>query len=330
MKSRQLIQMSLLATVTLVSLFAFPHSNIVTGTSGQVILIRINSAIDYKSADLIANAATDIERGDAATLLIELDSDSGFYGPSMQIVERLSSIRTKVIAYVGPAGANSSAYGAFVAMASGVLAMNVETTIGKAALDAKDPDSVNYLMNLMRSLATMNGRNAEAAVQMVTENLEYTADDAYSRSVCDLKVDSYESLLSALKLDAANVIERKSGQELNISHETGYEFLKLFADPTTMKYLFIAITILVMFNLALAIARPRRSKLDEPPEALLEFIRMEILAFDQQRFRDDGHVHDLPLQTVANMPTPPPFKMSKVPTPLPDKRLERPLEVKKS
>ena len=314
----------------LASIFFASPFGAVGGASAQVILIKINSVIDYKTADLIANAATDIERGDAATLLIEMDSDGGYYSPSMRIVERLSSIRTKVIAYVGPTGAVASAYNPFVAMASGVLAMNVGTRIGKAAIDTQNPDAANYLMNLMRSLAEMNGRNAEAAARMVTENRDYSADEAYSRGVCDLKVDSYENLLSVLKVSAANVIERKSSQELKITNENGYEFLKLFADPTTLKYLFIAITALVMFNLILAIARPRRKKLDETHQALLDFIRMELLAVDLQRFMDGSHVHETPLLTVANMPLPPPFKVSRVPTPLPNKRLERPLEVKKS
>ena len=224
----------------------------------------------------------------------------------------------------------TSAYGAFLAMASGVLAMNEGTIIGRASLDMKDPDAANYLMNLMRSLATMNGRNAEAAVQMVAENLEYSADEAYSRGICDLKVASYENLLSTLKLDTANVIERKSTQELTINHDTGYGFLKLFADPTTLKYLFITLTLMVMINLALVIARPRRSRLDETHETLLEFIRMEMMAVDLQRSGTDRQMHDTPLHTVGNMPTPPPSNVSRVPTPLLNKRMEKPLEVKKS
>jgi membrane-bound ClpP family serine protease len=329
LKAYRLIERFLLTTIMLASIFSILHSS-AAGASAQVILIRINTAIDYKTADLIANAATDIERGDAAILLIELNGDTGYYSPSMQVVERLNSIRTKVIAYVGPTGAVSSAYNTFVAMASGVLAMNVGTTIGKAAIAVENPASVNYLMNLMRSLATMNGRNAAAAVRMVTDNLEYSADEAYSKGVCDLKVDSYQNLLSILKLDTVSVVERKPSQGLEISRENGYEFLRLFADPTTLKYLFIAITALVMFNLALTIARPRRKKLDETHQALLDFIRTELLAIDLQETMSDSHVHETPLHTVANMPTPPSFKVSRVPTPLPNRRLERPLEVRKS
>ena len=329
MKHNQLIRIALLTTMILVSLFAFPTISRAHGASSQVILIRINSTIDYKTADLISNAANDIQQGNAAALLIELDSDNGFYGPAMQIVQQLSSIKARVIAYVGPAGAISSAYGAYLAMASGLLAMNEGTIIGQAGLDAKDPDSMNYLMNLMSSLATMNGRNAGAATRMVADNLGYTADEAYMQRVCDLKVKSYEALLSALKLDSRNVIERSTGPELNINRDTVYQFLKLFADRTTLEILFIIVTILVMLNLILAITRPRRSRLDETHETLLEFIRMEIQALDLQRSNDEGHLHDHLLQTVANMPTPPPFKVSKVPTPLTEKRLEKPLEVKK-
>jgi len=117
---------------------------------------------------------------------------------------------------------------------------------------------------------------------------------------------------------------------LNISQQSGYEFLKLFADSMTLKYLFMAIAALVTLNLALAILRPRKRKTDDTYQALLEFIRVEMLALDLQRAIRDGSVNETPLHTVANMPTPPSFKMNKVPTPLPIKRLEKPLEVKKS
>jgi membrane-bound ClpP family serine protease len=314
----------------LASLLTLSFAKGANGASSQVILLHINSVIDYKMADLIDDAVTDIENGNAGRLLLVIDSYDGYYAPAMQIVDRLSSIRDKVIAYVGPSGAVSSAFSVYTAMVSGLLAMNEGTAIGQAAVAADGPDSASYMTNLMRSLATMNGRNAEAAVQMVANNLVYSADEAYARGICDMKVDSYSSLLSALKIDPSNVVEKQSGPALNISQQSGYEFLKLFADSQTLKYLFIAITALVMLNLTLALLRPRRRKPDETHEALLEFIRVEMLALDLQRAARDASVNETPLHTVANMPTPPSFKMSRVPTPLPSKRLEKPLEVKKS
>lgn len=329
MKTRRLIWILLLTVVALAALLS-PSSRMVAGSSSQVILIRINSGIDYKIADLVESAATDIENGNAAKLLIEINSDGGYYGPAMQIAQRLSSIHSQVVAYIGPSGAISSGFSVYLAMASGLLAMNTGAVIGAAASGVVDSGSANYLMNLMRSLATMNGRNAEAATRMVTDNIQYSADEAYSNGVCDLRVDSYDGLLSTLKIDPATVSERQATPDLKIDQQTGYQYLKLFADLTTLKYLFIAVTGLVVLNLVLAIARPKKSKVDETTLAMMNFIRTEMLAVELQRSLESTQFRDAPLQTIASTPSPPTFKISKVPTPTPSKRFERPIEVKKT
>jgi membrane-bound ClpP family serine protease len=328
MRYWRIIQVLLLAATT-ISALSTPLGK-ASATSPQIILIRINSAIDYKTADLIANAADAVQRGDAAKLLLELDTDSAYYAPSMQLVDQLSSIRTKVIAYVGPAGAVSSTFSAFVAMASGLLVMNTGTSIGNAAAGVGDPDTVNYLTVLMRSLAVMNGRNALAAAEMVAGNVEYSADDAYLKGVCDLEVDSYGALLSTLNLNPANIVEVKPSQYPSVNSDTGYALVKFFADPFLMKSLFVGCAVLVMLNLLIAVARPRRSKLDETNQTILELVRMELLSLDLRLSAGESHLNDTPLHTIANTPSPATFKMSRVPTPFPNKRLERQIEVRKS
>jgi membrane-bound ClpP family serine protease len=297
--------------------------------SSEVILIRITSTIDYKLADLIANAAADIEQGSAAKLLLEIDADAGYYAPSMELVQQLSSIRTSVIAYVGPAGASASSFSAFLAMASGLLAMNGGTAIGNAAVGVDDAASVNYLAGVMQSLALMNGRNAPAASQMVTSNAEYSAETAYSKGLCDLIVDSYPSLLAALHVDSSNVVEMKLSQYPSTDSDTAYQFVKFFADPFVLRFMFVALAILVMTNLLLTLLRPRRSKLDGASSALFELIRMEVLSPDVYRPPTETQLYETPLHTSQNTPSPPPVKMSRVPTHPPERRVEKPLEVRK-
>ena len=327
MRYWRVIQVLLLAATT-ISALSTPMVK-ASATSTQIILIRINSAIDYKTADLIANAAGAVQQGDAAKLLLELDTDSGYYAPSMQLVDHLSSIRTKVIAYVGPAGAVSSTFSTFVAMASGLLVMNTGTSIGKAAGGVEDPDTVNYLAGVMKSLAVMNGRNALAAAEMVTGNVEYSADDAYSKGVCDLEVDSYRALLSTLNLNATNIVEIKPSQHPSVNSDTAYALVKFFADPFLMKTLFVGCAVLVMLDLLITLVRPRRSRLDEANRTLLELIRLEVLSPDLCLLTNERHLNDTPLQTIANTPSPPTFKINRLSTPSPNKRLERPMEVRK-
>jgi len=327
LRHRHTIETLLLAVIAL-SVVVVPLAK-TRAASNEVILIRVTSTIDYKIADLITNAAADVARGDAAKLLLEIDTDSGYYAPSMQLVDQLSSIRTDVIAYIGPAGAASSSFSTFLAMVSGLLAMNAGTTIGNAAAEVNDAASVNYLAGVMQSLAVMNGRNALAAGEMVTVNAEYSADTAYSTRICDLVVDSYGSLLTTINVDPANVVEMKPSQYPSTNSDIGYELLKFFGDPFVLRCLFVVFGLLVMTNLLLTITRPRRSKLDDANHAIFELIRMEVLSPDAYRPASLVELNETPLHTPQNTPFPPAFKMSRVPTHPPDKRVERPIEVRK-
>lgn len=315
----------LLAFSVLISVSAKPVSSL---GSGRAILVRIDSAIDYKTADLVDEAAKDIEEGKAVALLIQVNSGIGYLSPTLSIVNRLSSLNITTIAYIGPSGAVASAHGAYLAMASGILAMNEGTTIGMARIATDNSAEINSLMNLMRELATSRGRNAEAAERMAIDNVAYSAEEAYARGVCDLVVDSYEDLLKRFNIDAASVIEKTRDQSLHIDHKDSYELLKLLADPTTIKYLFLAVGILVFLNLVFAMTRPRKTGIDETHQALLDFMRMEIqsLAILDAGRTTEG-VHETPLHTPANIPSSPTFKLQRIPTCQPARRMERPLEV---
>ena len=327
MKCRRTLQILLLAMAGM-SIFSASFAKTLA-VSSEVILIRVTSTIDYKLADLVASAVAAVEQGDAGKLLLEIDANSGFYAPTMQLVDQLSSIRENVIAYVGPAGASSSSFSTFLAMVSGVLAMNAGTAIGNAASGVNDVPSVNYLAGVMQSLAIINGRNAPAAAQMVTANTQYSADTAYSERVCDLIVSSYEGLLTALNLNPANVVEMTPNQYPSTNSDVAYQMLKFFGDPLVLRCLFVLLAALVMVNLLLTILRPRRSKLDDANRAIFELIRMEVLSPDVYRPMNEVRLNETALHTLQNTPSPPAFRMSRVPTHPPDRRLEKPIEVRK-
>lgn len=327
MKRWRLIQIILLSSA-IITAFTIPTVR-VAAVDPQIILIRISSGIDYRTADLITSAVADVQQGLAAKLLLELDADGGYYAPSMQLVDQISSIRTKVVVYIGPSGAVSSSFSVFVAMASGILAMNTGTSIGSAGVGIQDSQTVNYLAGVMRSLAVMNSRNGPAAAEMVTRNTDYSADDAYAKGLCDLEVDSYNLLLSALKLDPTNIVERKLDQYPSINNHAGYAFLTFLGDPFVLKVLFIGCGILVMLNLLIALVKPRSSKLDEANRALLELVRMEVLSPDLYRPTAEDYSYEPQTHVTTTTPSTPTFTMTRVPTPSSHSSLEKPIEVRK-
>jgi len=317
----------LLALSVLISISTKPVSSLGSGTA---ILVRIDSAIDYKTVDLVDEAAEDIKEGKAVTLLIQVNSDTGYSAPTLNIVNKLRSLNVTTVAYIGPNGAVASAYAAYLAMASKVLAMNKGTMIGMARITPSNSAETNSLVNLMRELAASRGRNAEAAERMTIDNVVYSAEEAYAKGVCDLVVDSYEGLLKRLDIDAANVMEKVPDLGSYVNFQGSYAFFKLLVDPTTIKCLFFAVAGLVCLNLMSAIARPRKTRKDETYQPLLDLMRMEIqssLTLDTNRTR--MVVHETPLHTPANIPSDPTFKLNRLPTLEPARRMERPLEVRK-
>jgi membrane-bound ClpP family serine protease len=317
----------LLALSVLTAVFTKPVNSL---SSATTILFRIDSTIDYKTVDLVNEATNDIKEGRAVALLIQLNSDTGYSAPTLNIVNTLRSLNVTTIAYIGPKGAMASAYAVYLAMASKVLAMNEGTTIGMANIASNNSVESNSLMNLMRELATSRGRNAEAAQAMAIDNVGYSADEAYAKGICDMVVNSYEALLKKLNIDAASIIEKTRDQGFNINYQDGYAFLKLIVDPTAIKYLFFAVAGLVCLDLLFAVARPRKARKDETYQTLLDLMRMEIqssLILDASRA--PPVVHETQLHTPANIPSDPTFKLNRLPTLEPVRRIERPLEVRK-
>lgn len=271
----------------------------------KAILVRINGSIDHWTADLVEDAVRDIENRMADTLLISIDAHAGYLYPSTRIARLLNSCLGKVIAYVGPDGASAKSYAAYVVMASDVLAMSQRTSIGKARAIADSNESLRYVTEAVRGLARTKGRNVLAAERMVTEDLEYSADEAHEKGICELKVTSYDGLLRALGIDELNVVEKKRKAEFGLDRQTGYELLKLMATPSTIKHLFFALTLLVASKILFSVLRPRRSTpANVVNQTLFDLVRMEMqdLTLSSNLGRIEPYASSVTrLHTPANM-----------------------------
>jgi membrane-bound ClpP family serine protease len=299
-----------------------------TTEARNVVLVRINSIIDYKVADLVDDAADDVRDEKLSTLLIELDSAEGYLSPIMQIANRLVTMQN-VVVYVGPSDASATGYAAYVAIAAHLLAMNVGAVIGSVEAEPSGSVQVNYLMKAMAALANATEKNMEASQRMVLDNVAYSADEAYAKGICDIKVDSFEALLSKLNIDPQDVVE-KSNNKPNVDRDRTYELLKAFADVNTIKYMFLTAGALVVLNFMVALRRPKKSKTDDIYRMLLDFMKMEIQSLQLLGLeRSSSSVNETQLQTTGNIPSPPTFRVNRIPTPLAPNRLEKPLEVSK-
>jgi len=266
----------------------------------RAILVRIGISIDHWTADLIEEAVRDVDDGKADTLLIALDISDGYLYPSIRIAKLLSSCKGRVVGYVGPEGAAAFSYGAYVAIATHILAMNEGTFIGRGRA-TKNTQALGYLMETARDYAKSRGRNALATERMITENLEYSAGEAHDENICELKVKDFPALLMALGLSDRNIVEKKK-DERSLDSEYGYRLLRFVAEPTTMKYLFCLLAALVLSRLTFAFSRSNnKSKTGTIHQAVLDLVKMEIQ--DLSIFGNHGR-SEFPAAYVTKLHTP--------------------------
>ncbi|HSU81119.1 MAG TPA: nodulation protein NfeD, partial [Thermoanaerobaculia bacterium] len=152
--------------------------------TGEVLLVRVKSAIHPVSAELIEDAIQEADRRNAAALIVELDTPGGLLSSTRDITTAILGARTPVVVYVAPSGARAGSAGFFILMSADVAAMAPGTNAGAAhPVDGEGGDIKGVLAKKVeedsaaniRSLAARNGRNAELAQEAVLKSRSFTA-----------------------------------------------------------------------------------------------------------------------------------------------------------
>ncbi|HMK82234.1 MAG TPA: hypothetical protein VK503_00805 [Candidatus Bathyarchaeia archaeon] len=318
MKRNRAIGLSMILMLTMLMSF----STVFEVKAGPVraVVIRIDSVIDYATIDLVQRAIEEVQNRDGAIMIIELNANQGYLQPTVEVIQRLVTTGLKIVVYVGPKGASALSFPAYLAMAGNTLVMNDGTSIGAAGLN--DPNSINHMMNVMRSLAKANGRDVVATESMITDNVVYSADEALAKGICDRKITNFSVLLVMLNIDPSNLIIIQRNQ-LSADLPGGNAFMRLIATHSFVELMFITLALLVAINIGTALRR-RRKWNDEPYQALLNLLRMEISSLEGQKLAKQQRLTDTPLYTPVDIPQP--TTIQRIPTP-PVRMLQKTVEV---
>jgi membrane-bound serine protease (ClpP class) len=223
------------------------------GSSGEVLVVRVKSAIHPVSAELIEDAVREADRTRAAALVIELDTAGGLLTSTRDITTAILGARTPVVVYVAPSGAQAASAGFFILMSADVAAMAPGTNAGAAhpvGGEGKDIEGVlgekmeqDAAANI-RSLAARNGRNAALAEEAVVKSRSFTVQEALEGKLIDLVSPNLASLVRALdgrpvKRGEATVAIRTAGAEVRrLELSPLRELLGVLADPNVTYLLF--------------------------------------------------------------------------------------------
>jgi membrane-bound serine protease (ClpP class) len=197
----------------------------------RAVVLEINGAIGPPIADYIARELNAARSSDARLIILRMNTPGGLDTSMRQIISAILASRVPVATYVAPNGARAASAGTYIAYASPIAAMAPGTNIGAATpvqfggsplfpsdqksqkdqKDAKPGESadtetrkiVNDAIAYIRSLAALNGRNADWAADAVRSAASLPAAEALSLHVIDVIADDVPDLLR--KIDGREV-----------------------------------------------------------------------------------------------------------------------------
>jgi membrane-bound serine protease (ClpP class) len=173
----------------------------------NVVLVRLDGAIDGVSARFIDRGLDTAVEQDAQLVVLMLDTPGGLLDATRDIVASILASEVPVAVYVAPEGAQAASAGTFIGAAADILAMAPATNIGAAAVvqaDGSDlPETLNQKASqdaaaFIRSIAERRDRNVSALEDTVLSASAYSALEAVELGVADLVAVDYASLLHDL------------------------------------------------------------------------------------------------------------------------------------
>jgi membrane-bound serine protease (ClpP class) len=177
------------------------------GQKGAVHVVTMDGTINPVMARYVESAIGAAEKGDAAAVVLRLDTPGGLDTSMRDIVQRIESSKVPVITYVWPPGARAASAGTFITLAGNVAAMAPSTNIGAASpvgsggQDITGTEGVkvtNDAVAFITGIAKLRGRNATWAESAVRQGVSADEQEALKLNVVDLVAPDLPSLLAAV------------------------------------------------------------------------------------------------------------------------------------
>lgn len=201
------------------------------GKRELVYAIKIEGTIDAGVANFVERSIAKAERDNAA-LIMKLNTPGGLVSATKDIVDRMLTARTTIVAWVTPEGAWAYSAGTYILLASNVAAMDLGTVLGAAQPQPAENKTVEAMIGWIREIATYRGRPADVAEEFVTKNRTMGPQEALESGIIDLTADGYDELLNYIDLSNAEVRTIEMGAFDRV--------LRILSDPQVVLILFIA------------------------------------------------------------------------------------------
>jgi membrane-bound serine protease (ClpP class) len=174
--------------------------------SQQVVLLKIDGAINPASAAFIERGIEKAQEKNAECLIIQMDTPGGLLKSTRVIVSSFLESKIPIIVYVSPGGAQAGSAGVFITMAAHIAAMAPGTNIGAAhpvdmegKMDSVMSEKVtNDAAAFIRTIAEKRNRNLKWAENAVRKSQSITETEALDTNVIDLIAKNVDELLTQI------------------------------------------------------------------------------------------------------------------------------------
>jgi membrane-bound serine protease (ClpP class) len=222
------------------------HAVATASAAEKAVILEIDGAIGPASAEYVVRELHELTPGNTGLVILRMNTPGGLDTSMREIIAAILAAPVPVATYVAPSGARAASAGTYIAYACAIAAMAPGTNIGAATPiqlggppepqrpnpqrpaggeEGKTPEGagteptdtetrkvINDAVAYIRSLAELNGRNADWATEAVRRAVSIPASEALERHVIDVIADDVPDLLR--KIDGRSVTVAGKNRQL--------------------------------------------------------------------------------------------------------------------
>lgn len=231
---------------------------------GSIIKITVNAPIHPITSEYIQKSLEKADRENASLIIISINTPGGLDTSMREIIEKILSTETPVVAFVSPSGARAASAGFFIGIACDLFVMAPGTNTGAAhpvgvsitgqQMDETMADKVTHdAASYIKSIAEKRGRNTKMAEAAVRESLSYTEKEAYEGGLIDLIAKDEQEIIDFFhnktiqKFDGEERVLDLQGEEVvDLPMTARQKFLLTISNPN-LAYILLMLGLLGLY-----------------------------------------------------------------------------------
>jgi membrane-bound serine protease (ClpP class) len=230
----------------------------------SILKITVNAPIHPITSEYIRNTIDRAEKENASLIIMAINTPGGLDSSMREIIERILSSRTPVVAYVSPSGARAASAGFYISVACDLFVMAPGTSTGAAhpvgvsitgqAMDKTMEEKVTHdAASYIKTLAEKRGRNTKLAEDAVRKSLSYTEKECLEGKLIDLIAANDEEIIEHFdgkrikRFDGKELLLKLKGENIiDIPMSARQKFLITISNPN-LAYILLMLGLLGLY-----------------------------------------------------------------------------------